>query len=66
LAEQGVDVGHILATSDIMTQTQVEDRLLELADLGGEDLLMRPWAERLAEAYRARNRKAAYARPRKA
>jgi uncharacterized protein (DUF488 family) len=66
LAEQGVDVGHILATSDIMTQTQVEDRLLELADLGGEDLLMRPRAERLAEAYRARNRKAAYARPRKA
>jgi uncharacterized protein (DUF488 family) len=64
LAEQGVDVGHILATGDVMTQTEIEDRLLASEKLADQDLLGASRAERLADAYRARNRKAAYSRPR--
>jgi uncharacterized protein (DUF488 family) len=60
LAEQGVDVGHILATGDVMTQIEIEDRLLDLENLVGQDLLGASRSERLADAYRARNRKAAY------
>jgi uncharacterized protein (DUF488 family) len=60
LAEQGVDVGHILATGDVMTQTEIEDRLLDLENLAGQDLLGASRSERLADAYRSRNRKAAY------
>jgi uncharacterized protein (DUF488 family) len=60
LAEQGVDVGHILATGDVMTQTEIEDRLLASEKLADQDLLGASRTERLADAYRARNRKAAY------
>ena len=60
LAEAGREVGHILASGEIISRSQAEDRLLELAGLAAADLLLTR-AERLAEAYRARNRKAAYA-----
>jgi uncharacterized protein (DUF488 family) len=60
LAEPGREVGHILASGEIITHAQAEDRLLALANLDKQDLLGASRAERLAEAYRARNRKAAY------
>ncbi|MFN3592195.1 MAG: hypothetical protein ACK4TG_08405, partial [Thermaurantiacus sp.] len=43
------------------SQAEAEDRLLALTGLGETDLLL-PRAARLAEAYRIRNRKAAYQR----
>jgi uncharacterized protein (DUF488 family) len=61
LAETGREVGHILPSGEIITHAEVEDRLLELADLTEADLLLPSREERLAEAYRARYRKAAYA-----
>ena len=62
LAEAGIDVGHILASGEIIAHAQAEDRLLQLEHLADEGLLMCSRDERLAEAYRARNRKAGYAR----
>jgi len=62
-AGAGLDVGHILASGEILTHTEIEDRLLKLEHLAEEDLLMRSRDERLAEAYRARARKAAYVMP---
>jgi uncharacterized protein (DUF488 family) len=64
LAEAGHDVAHILASGDIASQVEIEDLLLKLEHLADDDLLVRSRAERLAEAYRARNRKAAYTVPR--
>jgi uncharacterized protein (DUF488 family) len=61
LAERGVDVGHLLPSGQILTQTQIEDRLLDLAGLTEESLLVASRDERLAEAYRARARIAAFA-----
>lgn len=61
LSRAGADVGHILSTGDIISQTDIEARLLDLAGLGGEGLPFAAGGERLAEAYRARARKAAYA-----
>jgi uncharacterized protein (DUF488 family) len=62
LAEAGIEVEHILASGDIIDQTKVEDRLLAREHLADEDLLSQSRDERLAEAYRASGRKAAYAR----
>jgi uncharacterized protein (DUF488 family) len=64
LAGAGQDVAHILASDEIASQVEIEDRLLEAEHVAEDDLLMRSREERLAEAYRARNRKAAYAMPR--
>jgi uncharacterized protein (DUF488 family) len=61
LAAEGVDVRHILASSEIVPQAQIEDRLLQLENLDEPDLLLQSRDERLAEAYRARSRKIAYA-----
>jgi uncharacterized protein (DUF488 family) len=61
LAEAGVDVAHILASGQVLSHVEIEDRLLDLAGLNDESLLPAPREERLAEAYRARARKAAYA-----
>ncbi len=66
LAEAGHDVAHILASGEIASQVEIEDRLLQLEHLAGDDLLMRSREERLAEAYRARRRKASYTKPRAA
>jgi uncharacterized protein (DUF488 family) len=61
LAEAGVDVAHVLASGEIASQMEIEDRLLRVEHLAEDDLLMRSRAARLAEAYRACSRKAAYA-----
>jgi hypothetical protein len=61
LAEAGHNVAHILASGDIAPHAEVEGRLLALEHLAADDLLMRSRAERLAQAYRSRARKAAYA-----
>jgi len=63
LAAGGIDVGHIPASGAVVTHAQAEDRLLELENLTEAGLLLRSRDERLAEAYRSRCRKAAYARP---
>jgi uncharacterized protein (DUF488 family) len=65
-ALEGIDIGHILGSGEVMPHEAVEDRLLELSGLAEPGLLSASRAERLAEAYRARARKAAYAKPRKA
>jgi uncharacterized protein (DUF488 family) len=62
LAGAGIDVGHILASGKVITHDEAEDRLLELENLADAGLLLRSRAERLVEAYRSRNRKAAYRR----
>lgn len=63
LAAGGIDVGHILASGAAVTHAQAEDRLLDLENLAEAGLLLRSRDERLAEAYRSRCRKVAYARP---
>jgi uncharacterized protein (DUF488 family) len=62
LAAGGIDVGHIPASGAVVTHAQAEDRLLELENLTEAGLLLRSRDERLAEAYRSRCRKVAYAR----
>ena len=64
LAAGGIDVGHILASGAVVTHAQAEDRLLDLEHLAEAGLLLRSRDERLAEAYRSRCRKIAYATPR--
>ena len=63
LAGAGIEVAHILASGEIVSHAETEDRLLQLEHLADADLLMRSRNERLAEAYRSRARKAAYALP---
>jgi uncharacterized protein (DUF488 family) len=60
LAQAGHDVAHILASGAVITHAEAEDRLLALENLADEDLLRASRDERLTEAYRSRNRKAAY------
>ena len=66
LAGANVDVGHILASGEIITHGQAEERLLHLENLTEAGLLLRSRDERLVEAYRSRGRKVAYAQPAKA
>jgi uncharacterized protein (DUF488 family) len=61
LVSAGVDVGHILASGEIMTHGKVEDRLLEDEELTETSLLFKTHQERLTEAYRSRSRKVAFA-----
>ena len=62
LAERGSEVSHILPSGEVISHAHVEDRLLDLANLTEAGLLLRSRDERLAEAYRARSRKAAFQR----
>ena len=62
LAERGVEVKHIHSGGSIMSQGEIEDRLLKLEGRQGDDLFMSS-DERLAAAYRKRARKVAYAEP---
>jgi uncharacterized protein (DUF488 family) len=63
LAAQGADVRHILASGAIVTHAEIEERLLSLENLAEADLLANSHEARLAEAYRARSRKAGYRAP---
>jgi uncharacterized protein (DUF488 family) len=63
LAEEGADVRHILASGKVVTHAEVEEKLLALENLAEADLLANSRGERLAEAYRARSRKAGYRAP---
>lgn len=60
LVAEGVDIRHILASGKIIAHAEAEERLLALEHLAEDNLLMRSRADRLAEAYRLRSRKAAY------
>jgi uncharacterized protein (DUF488 family) len=62
LTSAGIDVGHILASGTVMPHHEAEERLLELANLAEAGLLLSSRDERLAEAYRSRFRRVAYAR----
>ena len=66
LARDGIEIGHVLASGAVMPHREAEDRLLQLAGLTEASLLLSSRDERLAEAYRARARKRAYAVPREA
>ena len=60
LAQRGVNVGHILSDGSIVSHHQIEDRLLELTGRKEDDLFAAR-SERLADAYRERARKVAFA-----
>jgi uncharacterized protein (DUF488 family) len=64
LAGEGVEISHVLASGEVVTHAAVEDQLLQLAGRTEASLLLSSRDERLAEAYRARARKVAYAEPR--
>jgi uncharacterized protein (DUF488 family) len=66
LAEDGIEIGHVLASGAVVPHREVEDRLLQLAGLTEASLLLSSRDARLTEAYRARARKVAYAIARKA
>jgi uncharacterized protein (DUF488 family) len=66
LAGAGIEVAHILSSGALIAHEEAEDRLLDLAGLAEPGLLSASRDARLAEAYRARARKRAYAVPRKA
>lgn len=62
LAENNVEVEHILADGALVSQQALEDRLLR--NMGGsDDDLFFSREERLALAYRLQNRKVAFAEP---
>ena len=62
LANRGVRVWHILDNGGVVSQGELEDKLLELSGRGTEDLFASR-AERLAAAYRERARRVAFAEP---
>ena len=62
LTQHGVRVNHILDNGNIVSQNQIEDKLLELSGRNADDFFA-PRAERLATAYRERARKVAFAEP---
>lgn len=61
LAQRGVQVNHLLADGQTISQGKIEQDLLRLAGLHDEDLLMSP-EERLAAAYRERAFKVGFQR----
>lgn len=62
LAQRGVKVAHILHDGSVVGQAQIEQRLLELTGRNTTDLFA-PRSEQLADAYRERGRKIAFADP---
>jgi uncharacterized protein (DUF488 family) len=59
LRERGIGIGHILADGKIQSHGEIEARLLAIAKADADDMF-EPQADRLARAYRAYARKAAY------
>jgi uncharacterized protein (DUF488 family) len=62
LTQRGVNVNHILADGRIVHQSELEDRLLEIAGRAAGDLFAHR-GEQLAAAYRERARKVAFSEP---
>ena len=62
LTTRDVRVNHILDDGRIVSHSEIEDKLLELAGRNTEDFFS-PRAERLASAYRERGRRVAFAEP---
>jgi uncharacterized protein (DUF488 family) len=62
LAERGVRVGHILDDATIVPHAQIERRLLEPAGRNADDMFASR-EDQLAQAYRERARKVAFAEP---
>jgi uncharacterized protein (DUF488 family) len=62
LSEGGVRLAHILGDNSLVSQKEIEKRLLDLTGRSNEDLLMTP-SERLSAAYRDRSLKVAYVEP---
>jgi uncharacterized protein (DUF488 family) len=62
LAQRGVRVCHILENGKLVSQDEIEDKLLELSGRDTGDFFT-PRAEQLAAAYRERARKVAFAEP---
>jgi len=62
LAQRGVRVSHILDNGNVVSHTEIEDKLLELSGRNTDDFFALR-AERLATAYRQRARKVAFAEP---
>lgn len=62
LAQRGVRVRHILDNGNVVSQDEIEDKLLDLSGRKADDFFT-PRAERLASAYRDRARKIAFAEP---
>jgi uncharacterized protein (DUF488 family) len=61
LADVNIEVAHILGSGEIVTHSQIEERLLTIEGLAEEELFLRAREERLAKAYRLRGSKVAYA-----
>jgi uncharacterized protein (DUF488 family) len=62
LTHRGVSVNHILGDGRIVSQSEVEDKLLENSGRTADDLFARR-EEQLAMAYRERARRVAFAKP---
>jgi hypothetical protein len=62
LTQRGILVNHILDDGDLLSHAAVEDKLLERAGRGGDDLFA-PREDRLAMAYREWGRKVAFTTP---
>jgi uncharacterized protein (DUF488 family) len=62
LAQRGVRVSHILDNGNVVSQDEIELKLLELSGRSADDFFA-PRSERLKAAYRERARKVAFAEP---
>jgi uncharacterized protein (DUF488 family) len=62
LFDRRAKINHILGNGDLMSQEQIEEKLLDMAGTADGDLLMSA-KERLAIAYRKRARRVAFAEP---
>ncbi len=60
LAQRGIRVSHLLEDGTVVSQGEIETKLLELSGRDGEDFFAQRW-QRLATAYRERARKVAFA-----
>jgi uncharacterized protein (DUF488 family) len=61
LVDANMEVAHILGSGEIVTHSEIEERLLTLEGQAEEELFLTTRKERLANAYRLRSRKVAYA-----
>jgi uncharacterized protein (DUF488 family) len=62
LSQRGIIIKHILDNGSVVSQNQIEDKLLDISGRNFDDFFSSP-AERLRAAYRERARKVAFAEP---